>query len=285
MNSPLVSAAWLEAHLDDEDLCLIDIRGKVLPPTEPPPHYFSDLAAYQAAHVPGAVYVDWQVDIVEPGSQSNDIACPARFAGLMGRLGIGNDSRVVVYDNAASMFAARMRWCLLYYGHKSVQILDGGWQKWIAEQRPTDDILPQAQPTTFIPAVNSSVKADADDILIGIDAKAIQLIDVRSPAEFAGEASRAQFGGHIPSAINLPRKVMVADDMTLKPANELQAQFAKLGIKLDADETVIYCNSGVSACYGLLAMEVAGATDLRVYDGSWKEWGNDPSTPKVPTSQ
>ena len=166
MNSPLVSAAWLEAHLDDEDLCLIDIRGKVLPPTEPPPHYFTDLAAYQAAHVPGAVFVDWQVDIVEPNSPSNDIASPARFAGLMRRLGIGNESRVILYDNAASMFAARMRWCLLYYGHKSVQILDGGWQKWIAEQRPTDDILPQAQPTTFIPAVNSNVKADADDILI-----------------------------------------------------------------------------------------------------------------------
>lgn len=282
MTSPLVNSAWLEEHLDDSDLRIIDLRGAVLPPTAPPPHYFSDRAAYEAAHIPGAVFVDWQVDIVEPGSPSNDIASPVRFSDLMSRLGISNGDLVVVYDDAASMFAARVRWCLLYYGHEHVRILDGGWQKWTAEGRRTEEAPPAVRPGTFAAARNPRLKASAEDILSGIEAGTIQLLDTRSPAEFAGEASRAQFGGHIPSAINLPRKAMVADDLTMKPAADLLAQFSELGISLHAEDTVIYCNSGVSASYALAALELAGATNLRVYDGSWKEWGNDPSTPKVP---
>ena len=284
MRSPLVNSAWLEEHLDDDDLRIIDIRGKVLPPTAPPPHYISDRAAYEAAHIPSAVYVDWQVDIVEPGSPSNDIAGPGRFSDLMRRLGISNGDLVVVYDDAESMFAARMRWCLLYYGQEDVRILDGGWQRWTAGGRPTEDAEPPARPGTFAPAINSRLKAGAADILNGIDAGTVQLLDTRSPAEFAGQASRAQFGGHIPTAINLPRKAMVADDLTMKSAADLRAQFAELRIRLDAEDTIIYCNSGVSASFGLLALELAGATNLRVYDGSWKEWGNDPATPKVPAT-
>ncbi|MCY4069846.1 MAG: sulfurtransferase [Chloroflexi bacterium] len=284
MNSPLVNSAWLEEHLNDSDLRIIDMRGKVLPPTAPPPHYISDRAAYEAAHIPGAVFVDWLVDIVEPGSPSNDIAAPGRFSDLMRQLGISNDSRVVIYDDAASMFAARMRWCLLYYGHADVRILDGGWRKWTAEGRPTEDALPGVRPGTFTAARNSRLKAKAGDILSGIEAETIQLLDVRSPEEFAGKASRAQYGGHIPTAINLPAKRIIADDMTLKPVLDLQAQFSEMGISLDAEDTVIYCNSGVSASLVLLALEMAGASNLRVYDGSWKEWGNDPATPKVPAS-
>jgi len=284
MHSPLVNSAWLEEHLNDSDLRIIDMRGAVLPPTAPAPHYISDRAAYESAHIPGAVFVDWLVDIVEPGSPSNDIAAPGRFSDLMKRLGISNGSRVVVYDDAASMFAARMRWCLLYYGHDDVRILDGGWQKWRAEERPTEDAVPAVGPGTFAAARNSRLKAEAGDILSGIDAGSIQLLDVRSPAEFAGEASRAQYGGHIPTAINLPAKSMVADDMTLKPVADLQAQFSELEISLHAEDTVIYCNSGVSASLVLLALELAGASNLRVYDGSWKEWGNNPATPKVPAS-
>ncbi len=284
MHPPLVSTDWLERHLKDADLRLIDLRGRVLPPTAPPPHYISDRAAYEAAHIPGAVFVDWLLDIVEPGSPSNDIAAPSRFADLMQRLGISNDNRVVVYDDAASMFAARMRWCLLYYGHAKVQILDGGWQKWTAEARATAAGQRTARVGSFAPVRKAQLIASADEILGGIGGDAMQLLDVRSPAEFAGESSRAQCGGHIPTAINMPAKSVLADDLTLKPVAELQAYFSGMGISLNAEDTVIYCNSGVSACLGMVALEMAGASNLRVYDGSWKEWGNDPSKPKAAAS-
>ena len=112
MLSPLVDCDWLESRLANPDLRIIDIRGQVLPATEPPPHYFSHRQDYDQAHIPGAHFVDWQVDIVEPGSPSNDIAPPSRFARLMGSLGIDERVTVVIYDDAASMFAARLRWCL-----------------------------------------------------------------------------------------------------------------------------------------------------------------------------
>lgn len=280
MSSPLVSTSWLEKHLNEPDLRIVELRGKVLPPTDPPPHYFTDRAGYEAGHIPNAAFVDWQVDIVEPGSPSNDVASPERFAALMGDLGISNDTTVVIYDNAASMFACRLRWALRYYGHERVFILDGGWDKWRSEGRLVSAAIPQFESAVFEPRENAELKATAADILARVKSGAMQLIDVRSPAEYAGRASRAEAGGHIPSAISLPRKIMVADDMTLKAPESLRACFAASGIALDADETVIYCNSGVSASYGMLALEVAGARNLRLYDGSWKEWGNDPATPK-----
>ncbi|MCY4061045.1 MAG: sulfurtransferase [Chloroflexi bacterium] len=281
MKSPLVTTAWLEQRLYDPKIRVVELRGKVLPPTEPPPHYFTDRAGYGAGHIPNAVFVDWQVDIVEPGSPSNDVASPGRFAALMGALGISNDTRVVIYDNAASMFACRLRWCLRYYGHEDVFILDGGWEKWHAEGRPISAEIPRLEKADFTPRVNAGLKATEADILAGLDSGSMQLIDVRSPAEFTGAASRAQQGGHIPCAISLPRKKMVADDLTVLSPEALRECFAENGVALDAGDTVIYCNSGVSASFGMLALEVAGARNLRLYDGSWKEWGNNPMTPKA----
>ena len=281
MESPLVTTAWLEDQLDNAEIRIVELRGKVLPPSEPPPHYFTDRAGYEQAHIPNAVFVDWQVDIVEPGSPSNDVAEPDRFASLMGALGIGNDQTVVIYDNAASMLACRLRWALRYYGHEQVFILDGGWNKWLAEGRPLSADKPQVETGQFVARINPRLKATAADILASLEQGNIQLIDVRSPAEYAGEASRARYGGHIPTAISMPRKTMVADDLTVKPAPELRRRFAESGVALDANDTVIYCNSGVSASFGMLALELAGARNLRLYDGSWKEWGNDAAMPKA----
>jgi len=281
MRSPLVSTAWLNDHLDDENLRIIDIRGKVLPATQPPPHYFSHEEAYQESHIPNAVFVNWIEDIVEPGSPSNDVSSPERFATFMGKRGIDADTVVVAYDDAASMFASRMWWALRYYGHEQVYVLDGGWTKWIAEARPTTSDIPAIEQKTFVPQINLSLLATADDILSKLNTDEMQLIDVRSPIEFAGEASRAQLMGHIPNAINIPRKTMVSTENTVLDVNELKAFFANKNIALDAPETVVYCNSGVSASYGMLALMIAGADNVRVYDGSWKEWGNDASKPIV----
>ncbi len=281
MPGPLVTTDWLEEHLHDDDLRVIEIRGKVLPPSQPPPHYFSDREAYESAHIPGAIYVDWQVDIVEPGSPSNDIASPERFAALMESLGISNASTIVLSDDAAGMFACRMLWALRHYGHDKACVLDGGWTKWLAEGRPSSSAVTRHPRGDFIVTVNPALKASLPEILRGLESQSMQLVDVRSPAEFTGQNSRARHGGHIPGALNLPRSLLLADDMTMKPDVELRAIFADMGIDLEAPDTVLYCNSGVSATYGMLAMERAGAKNLRIYDGSWKEWGNDDATPKA----
>ena len=281
MQSPLATTDWLQDHLDDSDLRIIELRGQVLPPTEPPPHYFSDRAGWEAAHIPGSVYVDWLVDINEPGSPSNDIASPARFTELMRSLGVSGETRVIIADDAANMFATRLRWALRHYGHDDVYILDGGWTKWQAEGKATNGEIARYARGDFQARVAPRLMATADDILRGMESDAMQIIDVRSPAEYSGAASRAKVGGHIPGAINLPRKALVADDMTMKTADELRQVFADKGIALDAADTTLYCNSGVSATYGMLALEVAGASNLRIYDGSWKEWGNDPAKPKA----
>ncbi len=281
MQSALVTTDWLEAHLDDKKLRIVELRGKVLPPTEPPPHYLTDEAGYLAAHIPNAQFVDWQVDIVEPGSPSNDIASPARFAELMARLGISNEHRVIVYDNIASMFACRMRWCLRYYGHDDVSVLDGGWARWLAEGRPVASAVPQFERAIFVTRERPELQATAEEILAGLAQGNMQLIDVRSPAEYAGESSRIDVAGHIPTAINVPWSAMVTGDMRAKPAADIRKHLQGLGIDLEAEDTVLYCNSGVSATFGMLAMEIAGASNLRLYDGSWTEWGGDPATPKA----
>lgn len=273
MDSPLVTTGWLEEHLNDDNLRIVDIRGNVLPATQPPPHYFSHREDYDKSHIPNAVFVNWMEDIIEPNSPSNDIASPERFAKLMGQLGIDDDTIVVAYDDKDSMFASRFWWALRYYGHEHVYVLDGGWNKWVAEDRPTDDATPEITPTTFVPNINKSIRAEANDISDGV-----QVIDVRSTKEYSGEASRADRMGHIPNAINLPRKTMVSADGTMLSLEELRDHFSTNGISVDAN-TVIYCNSGVSASYGMLALQLAGAKNVRVYDGSWKEWGNDPDRP------
>ncbi len=281
MTSPLIQANWLQAQLEDRDLRIIELRGKVLPPTQPPPHYLADRAGYEAAHIPGSVYVDWLVDIVEPGSPSNDIAAPARFSALMQSLGISGHSRIVVADDAGGMFATRLRWALRYYGHEAVQILDGGWAKWQAEGRPSSGVPPHYPRGDFQARAKPKLIANAQDILQSLAAGSMQLIDTRSPAEFSGAAARAKHLGHIPTAINLPRSALVAEDLTLKSTDELRRVFAERQIDLDAADIVLYCNSGVSATYGMLAMEVLGAKNLRIYDGSWKDWGSQESTPKA----
>ncbi len=278
----LVTTGWLAAHLADTDLRIVDIRGHVLPATEPPPHYFNHYDDYTQAHIPGAVFVDWVHEITDPQSLLHArIAPPERFAGVMQRCGVDENTFVVAYDDANGMFAARLWWALNYYGHSAVAVLDGGWQKWLAEGHPTTAAQPQIASTVFTPRSNPAWIRTGDQIAAGLQASgsgAAQLVDVRTPGEFAGQASRAKRAGHIPGAVNLPRSELLALDGTLLPPDQLRALFAERGIV--AGEIVTYCNAGVSASYGLLALKAAGLGDqAAMYDGSWKDWGNDDSKP------
>ncbi len=284
MDNPqlLVSTAWLAAHLDDKNMRVVDIRGHVLPATQPPPHYFNHYADYIESHLPNAVFVDWVQEITDPTDPRHArIAPPERFSGVMQRLGLGPSTQVVAYDDANGMFAARLWWALNYYGHAQVAVLDGGWQKWLAEGRPTTSDMPSIAPTNIKAIPNPAwIYTDAE-ILATLDSNTTILLDVRSEGEYAGQASRATRAGHIPGAINLPRSQFLNADGTMLPPEQLHQQFIKIGITDPSQNIVTYCNGGVSASYGLLALRLAGFSNIALYDGSWKAWGNDDSKPIV----
>jgi thiosulfate/3-mercaptopyruvate sulfurtransferase len=275
----LVSTDWLAQHLNDASLRIVDIRGHVLPAGNPPPHYFNHRADYEQAHIPGAVFIDWVHEITDPDDPRHaQIAKPERYAAAMSRHGIGPDTFVVAYDDANGMFAARLWWTLNYYGHTRAAVLDGGWNKWVAENRPVTADVPQVEPVVFTPKPNPAIYRSGDQVLAALHTDT-RLVDARSPEEFAGKSSRAKRGGHIPGAVNQSRHTLVNPDGTMLSPEELRQKFAAIDIDASTPEVIVYCNAGVSASYGLLALHQAGITNAAVYDGSWKDWGNDEDKP------
>ena len=205
----LVSTQWLAEHLHDPTLRVVDIRGHVIAASNPPPHYFNHYDDYVKAHIPGAVFVDWVHEITDPDDPRHaPIAQPDRYQAFARRIGITPESFVVAYDDADGMFAARLWWSLRYYGHDQVAVLDGGWDKWIAENRPTTDVMPDITPSQFVARPNETLRRTGDQILADLDSASRMLVDTRSPAEFAGQSSRARRKGHIPGAINQPRSTL-----------------------------------------------------------------------------
>lgn len=277
--SLLVTTNWLAEHLDDPNVRVVDIRGHVISASEPPPHYFNHHDDYVKSHIPGAVFVDWVHEITDPGDPRHaQIAKPERYAEVMRRIGVGPETFVVAYDDASGMFAARLWWSLNYYGHDKVAVLDGGWPKWTAEGRPTTATVPEIAPASFEARPNPALYRSGDAVEAALGGDTV-FMDVRTPDEFAGKAARAARKGHIPGAVNTPRTDLVAADGTLLPPDALREKLGAVGITAESPEVVVYCNGGVSASYGLLALRAAGVTNAAVYDGSWKDWGNDPNRP------
>jgi thiosulfate/3-mercaptopyruvate sulfurtransferase len=280
----LVSPEWLEAHLEDTDLCLADVRGKVLP-VGSEPRYVAQRAEYDATHIPGAVFVDWTRDIVDPDDPVPvQIARPGAFAARMGDLGIGDGTTVVAYDDYDHAFAGRFAWALRYYGHEAVSILDGGWKRWVAEGRPVSSAATVRRPAAFTAGPRPALRRTADQVEDSLGQGGILLIDARSPEQYGGKVSAAKRLGHIPGARNVPyaRLVDPSTGSFLPPA-ELARVFEQAGIDLGnlPPEIVVYCNGGVTCTVPLHALRLLGRDDVAVYDGSWNEWGNDPQRPIV----
>jgi thiosulfate/3-mercaptopyruvate sulfurtransferase len=278
----LVSTDWLAAHLEAHDLCVVDIRGKVLPPGSVP-RYVPKREDYAAAHVPGAVFVDWTRDIVDPDDPvPAQLARPEQFARTMGDLGIGDGTVVVAYDDYNHMFAGRLAWALRYYGHDSVRVLDGGWARWVAEGRPTTREVPTRTPALFTPRARPELRCSADEVAADIGKDGVLVIDARAPEQYEGKVSVARRAGHIPGARSVHYGKLV-DPVTgkFRSTAELARLFAEAGIDVGSlpRRVVVYCNGGVSCTVPLQALQMLGRSEVSVYDGSWNEWGNDETRP------
>src|SRR5918994_5120178 len=250
---PLVTTDWLAEHLDDPEVRVVDVRGYVkktdLGEGRQRAEYLDAREEYDEAHLPGAVYVDWTRDITDPDDPvSVQVAPPGRFARLMGALGIGDDTHVVVYDHAGGQFATRLWWALTFYGHDGVSVLDGGWAKWTAEDRPTTTEVPKPEPVVFTPKPRGGWRNEAKDLLAAGDEALV--LDARDEGQYTGAVVRGQGrGGHVPGAAHLHSdRLFDPESGTFLSDEELARKLAEAGVAEDRDEPVVaYCNGGGGA--------------------------------------
>lgn len=278
---PLAGTAWLAEHLEDPDVRVVDIRGYVkktdLGDGRQKAEYLAAREEYDEAHIPGAVYVDWTRDITDPDDPvPAQIATPERFADVMGSLGIGDDTHVVVYDHAGGQFATRLWWALVYYGHERVSVLDGGWSKWTVEDRPTTDEPANPEPAAFTPRPQAGWRADAETALSISQSGEALLLDARDPGQYTGAVTRGEGRqGHIPGAKHLHADTLLdPEGGVLRADEELVERLREAGVPEDREEPIVaYCNGGVAATLPLFALYRLGYKNLSNYDGSWNEWG------------
>ena len=276
----LVDTEWLSRRLAEPGLRIVDMRGVIRPAEAPRPWYSESRDRYAAGHIPGAVYVGWLTDIVEPDAPVKmTVASPQRFAALMGRLGIGDEHLVVVYDDDGNHIAARLWWILNFYGHPAVRLLDGGYPKWVAEGRPVTAEVSQHPPVTFTPRVQEGWRAQRDEVRRAMADPKARLVDCRGPRDFRGEIGRGERRGRIPGAVNIPISAFWEEPhKTWKNEDELKAIHGAAGVTPDK-RVITYCNAGVSSSVGLLALKLLGYPLASNYAGSWYDWERDPANP------
>jgi thiosulfate/3-mercaptopyruvate sulfurtransferase len=282
-DSPLIDAATLAQALTaatsgepGPDWLLIDCRFNL-------GNTAAGEAAWQAGHIPGALYAHLDRDLSGPKtghSGRHPLPSPAALAATLSAWGLRPHTRVVAYDDAGGMFAARLWWLLRWVGHEAVQVLDGGWPAWVATGGPVDTTVAVRQASAFTPQVHSDWVVSADQVLAHLHQPDQQLIDARSPDRFRGENETMDpVGGHIPGARNRFFQRNLQPDGRFKPAATLHAEFEALRGDAPWSAIVHQCGSGVTACHNLLAMAQAGLPGTRLYAGSWSEWCTDPSRP------
>jgi thiosulfate/3-mercaptopyruvate sulfurtransferase len=262
----LVTADWAEQNLDTDGVVFAEVD--------------EDTTAYDAGHIPGAVKINWKTELQDPVIR--DFVDKGAFEKLLSDKGISNDDTVVLYGGNNNWFAAYAYWYFKLYGHDNVKLLDGGRKKWELDGRPltTDEVSRPATSYTAKQDQDTSIRAFRQEVVDAIGNK--NLIDVRSPDEFAGKILApahlpqevAQRPGHIPSALNVPWSKAANEDGTFKSDDELRALYSAAGLD-DSKATIAYCRIGERSSHTWFVLhELLGHSDVKNYDGSWTEYGS-----------
>ena len=269
MQSPFVTSDWLAAHLTDPDVVVLDGSWHM------PNAARNAQAEYLAGHIPGAVFFD--IDGVADTSTDlpHMLPAPNDFARIVGALGISDSMTIVVYDELGLFSAPRVWWTFKAMGAADVRILSGGGPKWRAEKRPTEAGLVTRPPQIFRTDFDPSRVADFETVRDRSRDGAARIADARPAPRFHAEVPEPRAGlrsGHIPNSLNIPVSLLTEAGQMKSPA-ELTQLFAERGLALDKP-IITSCGSGITASTLALALELAGAGNVAVYDGSWTEWGS-----------
>jgi thiosulfate/3-mercaptopyruvate sulfurtransferase len=262
----LVDPEWAQAHLSDPKVVFVEVD--------------EDVSAYDKGHIPGAVRVDWKSELQDPVIR--DFVDKAQFEALLSGKGIANDDTVVLYGGNNNWFAAYAYWYFTLYGHADVRLLDGGRKRWELDSRELVGEVPNRPATAYraVSEARTDIRAFRDEVIASIGAK--NLVDVRSPDEFAGRLlapahlpqEQSQRAGHIPTAKNIPWAKTANDDGTFKSDDELRALYSEAGVDLSQD-TIAYCRIGERSAHTWFALhELLGLPNVKNYDGSWTEYGS-----------
>jgi thiosulfate/3-mercaptopyruvate sulfurtransferase len=261
----LVDANWVEAHLDDPNVVLVEVD--------------EDVSAYDRGHIKGAVRLDWKTELQD--QVRRDFVNKEQFEELLSQKGVGNEHTVVLYGGNNNWFAAYAYWYFKLYGHDDVKLLDGGRKKWELDGRElTEEVAPRDKTSYTAKEQDASIRAFRDETVEAIGNK--NLIDVRSPDEFSGKLlapahlpqEQSQRAGHIPTAINVPWSKAANDDGTFKSDDDLRKLYEEAGLDT-SKPTIAYCRIGERSSHTWFALhELLGETDVKNYDGSWTEYGS-----------
>lgn len=262
----LVDTDWVDQHKNDPKVRVAEVD-------------YDPTANYTLGHVPGSVLIDWKADINDPVTRN--IITKQACESLLQRVGVNDDTTLVLYGDFNNWFAAFAFWVFKYYGYKDVRLMNGGRKKWLEEDKPvTKDILSHAKGNFKASEPDSSIRVFLKYVRDTLGSKI--LVDVRGPKEFTGEilappeypTEHAQRGGHIPGAVNIPWGQAVNDDGTFKSADELQKLYQSKDVAADK-EVISYCRIGERSSHTWFVLKyLLGYPNVKNYDGSWTEWGN-----------